>query len=232
MDREETLAAIATSYQVSVDWLIGISEEGQLGAEVMHESIVVEPGGLSPSDACLDGWWTEATGYKIRLVPQNFPDLLKSDEVIDFQYRRSASASPHQGREVTEARLRYQRRPETDLEVCTPIQRLLAFARGEGVWQALPAKMRKSQLRRMADLTEELYPRLRWFLYDETQRYSAPLTVFGPLRAVIYVGQMYFVLNSLDHIRVLTSHFDDLIRAAVKKPTEVIEFVARLHAEI
>ncbi len=38
---------------------------------------------------------------------------------------------------------------------------------------------------------------------------------------MIYVGQMYFVFNTTDHIRVLTRHFDNLIRAAVVQPPQV-----------
>jgi hypothetical protein len=32
---------------------------------------------------------------------------------------------------------------------------------------------------------------------------------------------MYFVFNSTEHIRVLTGHFDGLIRAAVTQPPDV-----------
>jgi hypothetical protein len=53
------------------------------------------------------------------------------------------------------------------------------------------------------------------FLFDRRSRYSVPLTIFGPKRAAIYIGNMYFVLNSTEHIRALTRHFDDLIRVAV-----------------
>ncbi len=74
------------------------------------------------------------------------------------------------------------------------------------------------------------YPTFRWFLYDGRQRFSAPLTIFGPRRAVIYVGQMYFVFNTTEHIRVLTRHFDELIRAAVVQPTDIAEHLRRLLA--
>ena len=84
----------------------------------------------------------------------------------------------------------------------------------------------------MIERMEELYPTLRWFLFDRRTRYSVPLTIFGPKRAAIYIGNMYFVLNSTEHIRVLTRHFDDLIRAAVQQPRDTIEFLNRLSKEI
>ena len=43
---------------------------------------------------------------------------------------------------------------------------------------------------------------------------------------------MYFVLNSTEHIRVLTRHFDDLIRAAVVQPREVYNRLEDLLREL
>src|SRR3546814_18994843 len=84
----------------------------------------------------------------------------------------------------------------------------------------------------MADLLEELYPTFRWFLYDGLQRYSVPITIFGPLRAAIYVGQMYLVFQSTEHIRTLTENFDGLIRGAVAQPPEVPNHLRRLRAAL
>jgi hypothetical protein len=80
----------------------------------------------------------------------------------------------------------------------------------------------------MIVLLDELYPTFRWFLYDGLKRYSAPLTIFGPKRVAIYLGNMYFVFNSTEHIRVLTRHFDELIRVAVVQPPDVIDFLKKL----
>ena len=84
----------------------------------------------------------------------------------------------------------------------------------------------------MIALVDELYPTFRWFLYDGAKRYSVPFTVFGPKRVAIYVGHMYLVFNSTEHIRMLTGNFDDLIRAAVMQPPEVAGFIRSLLAEL
>jgi hypothetical protein len=42
---------------------------------------------------------------------------------------------------------------------------------------------------------------------------------------------MYLVTTSQEHIRVLTGHFDNLIRAAVMQPPEVIAYLKRLLGE-
>jgi hypothetical protein len=39
---------------------------------------------------------------------------------------------------------------------------------------------------------------------------------------------MYLVINSVQHVRQLAKHFDDLIRAAVVQPHEVIPLLQRL----
>jgi transcriptional regulator with XRE-family HTH domain len=228
LPRVETLAAIAMAEHVSLDWLVGLSEEGPMAASILE----VEAGARSPSDQRLADWRSEAIGYKIRLVPANLPDLLRTDAVIEYEYRESAAATPEQRRLSRREHLLYERRPETDTEVCTSRQLLETFARGVGLWSGLSAEDRREQLALMADLTEELYPTFRWFLYDGLKRYSVPLTLFGPKRAVIYTGSAYLVFNGAEHIRLLTAHFDDLIRAAVVQPTELVALLRELRDEI
>ena len=80
----------------------------------------------------------------------------------------------------------------------------------------------------MASLAASLYPSYRWFLFDGRERYSAPYTVFGQKRAAIYLGSLYFVFTSTEHIRQLTEHFEDLIRHARVQPNETAQFIRRL----
>jgi len=232
LPRVETLASIASAEQVSIDWLVGLSQEGPLGANILRQSVQVEPDAPSPADERLARWQAEAAGYKIRYVPTTLPDLLKTDRIIAYEYRQFATVDPDQSLEQSHAKLELQRRSESEIEVCNSVQAVEGFARGEGVWRGLELEARKEQLARMIALADELYPAFRWFLYDSRNRYSAPLTVFGAKRAVVYVGQMYFVFNSLEHIRHLTKHFDDLIRAAIVQPPAVIGLLERLLQEL
>ncbi|MFQ6018144.1 MAG: helix-turn-helix domain-containing protein [Kiloniellaceae bacterium] len=228
LPRAETIAAIAAREQISVDWLLGLSQEGPLGADVMAQALVIESGAASPADARLAKWHAEAAGYKIRYVPTTLPDLLKTGEVIRYEYQEYDAKVPKARIEQAEERLAYSRLPETDMEACSSRQSLEEFARGQGIWQHLPVASREAQLNSMLVLLDELYPTFRWFLFDGLQRYSVPLTIFGPKRAAVYFGNMYFVFNSTEHIRVLTAHFDDLIRAAVVQPTDVIGLIKGL----
>ena len=231
LPRAETIAAIASVAQVSVDWLLGLSAQGQLGTDVLNEAVAIEPGAASPADERLQRWHAEAAGYKIRYVPTTLPDLLKSEAVIRYEYVQHDTLEPEGRIEYAEARLAYSRRPETDIEACSSYQSLAQFARGQGQWQDLEFEARIAQLESMIRLLDELYPTFRWFLFDIRKSYSIPLTIFGPQRAAIYIGDMYLVSTSREHIRVLTGHFDNLIRAAVMQPPEVIEYLKRLLRE-
>ncbi|MEM9189786.1 MAG: helix-turn-helix transcriptional regulator, partial [Myxococcota bacterium] len=59
LPRVETLVSIARQQNVSVDWLMGLSEEGRLAAAVLQ----LERGAGSPSDERLALWRAEAAGY-------------------------------------------------------------------------------------------------------------------------------------------------------------------------
>lgn len=113
-----------------------------------------------------------------------------------------------------------------------PTQAITGFARKEGLWEGLAASARREQIDRLIRLSDELYPSLRIYLFDALTHYSVPLTVFGPLRVAIYIGQLYFVFNTTEHIRVLTRHLDQLIRGAVVTAEQVPDYLRTLQKEI
>ncbi|MEQ8354496.1 MAG: helix-turn-helix transcriptional regulator [Kiloniellaceae bacterium] len=232
LPRAETIAAIAEQEQVSTDWLLGLVQEEKIGTNILSEAPEIARGASSYSDERLTRWRAEAVGYKIRYVPSTLPDLLKGEEIISYEYSQQGGNMPALRLEQAEARLAYSRRPETDLEACSSIQALVGFARGQGIWEKLSPARRKLQLSWMIDLVDELYPTFRWFLYDGLAHYSAPVTIFGPTRAAVYIGNMYFVFNSTEHIRALTQHFDNLIRGAIVQPPDVPQLLKRLLQEL
>lgn len=227
LPRVDTVVSIAREHQVSVDWLLGISQEEKqtAGADILKIAI---DSGVPAAEHRLAEWRTESLGYKIRYSPKTLPDLLKTEEVIEYEFSGFEDLKAEERVAALQQRLSYQRRPETDLEVCSSIQSLEGFGRGEGIWRALSKRSRLKQLENMIELVDELYPTFRWFLYDIRQSYCVPLTIFGPTRCAVYIGQMYFVFNSTEHIQALTSHFDSLIRVAAVQPNEVGEFLTGL----
>ena len=214
LPRADTAAALASTLQVSLDWLMGLSAEERFGADILEQSLEISPTGRAPEDINLERWHAEATGFKIRYVPTTLPDQIKLPEVIDFEFRGNAPPQIDQARVRSEERLNYSRQPETDIEVCTSLQSVEGFARGQGIWRGLSLEIRIKQLEHAAFLAEEMYPSFRWYLFDAVGDYAAPVTIFGSKRAALYVGDMYLVFNTTEHIRVLSRRFDNLIRHA------------------
>ncbi|MEP9371573.1 helix-turn-helix transcriptional regulator [Mesorhizobium sp. KR1-2] len=226
LPRAETLMTIAAEHKVSLDWLLGLSQDEGLTGEI-RESLEIEEGSGSFDRTLLAKWHAEAAGTKIRYVPAGIPDLLRTDVLVDYEADITNRSRQTQAGE-TQYRIDYNRRPETDMEVCMPRHTLEVFARGMGVWSGLTESDRREQLIHMADLMEDLYPTFRLFLYDGRLRYSVPYTIFGPYRAAIYVGDMYLVLNATAPIRTLTRHFDNLIRSAEINAHEAAGFARQL----
>lgn len=228
LPRAETLLNIAAQHRVSLDWLLGLSQDEGLTGE-LRQSFEIEEGQGAFDRTLLARWHAEAAGTKIRYVPAGIPDLLRTEALIDYEAGISNRSREAQVDE-TQYRIDYNRRPETDMEVCMPRHTLEIFARGMGVWDRFPPAARKAQLEHMARLLDDLYPSFRLFLYDGRQRYSVPYTIFGQLRAAIYVGDMYLVLNATQPIRTLTRHFDQLIRAAAINAHEAADYARALAA--
>lgn len=232
LPRVETLTAIAEASGVSVDWLLGMAHGGPSRTDIVHEEFALNLDELSPLDEAWIEWHGQAAGSKIRTLPASLPDLLKTEAVIRHEVQRYATIRPEQRIETAIAPLELARVPGSDLECCNSIQAIEGFARGWDIWAALEHRHRVEQLDRMIELCEELYPAFRWFLYDGRQRYSGAVTVFGLDRAVVYLGQMYLVLNNRGHVLTFVRHFDDLIRAAVVQPPEMPRLLRKLRAEI
>ncbi|WP_315924494.1 helix-turn-helix transcriptional regulator [Mesorhizobium sp. SP-1A] len=226
LPRAETLLNIAAEFKVSLDWLLGLSQDEGVTGEI-RESLEIEEAAGGFDRTLLAKWHAEALGTKIRYVPAGIPDLLRTDALLD--YEADIANKDRQAQAVeTQYRIDYNRRPETDMEICMPRHTLEIFARGLGVWSGIAADERRAQLLHMATLLDDLYPTLRLYFYDGRVRYSIPYTIFGPYRAAIYVGDMYLVLNATAPIRMLTGHFDNLVRAAEINAHEAAGFAQRL----
>lgn len=235
LPRAETLVAIAGGCGVSVDWLLGLSQSEAPGAEMVQALLTFEPQAHAPFDERTLAWLAEAGGRPVRTVPVTFPDFLKTEETMAFEYE-AALGPPHAAPTAVLAERR--RRMEAaireggTLEACASIQALDAFARGQGQWAGLPAEARGRQLDALAHGLDELYPAFRLYLYDARTTYSAPFTVFGTGRAAVYLGPTYLVLNASEHIRLLSRRFDELIRAARVQPHEAAAHVAGLRGSL
>ena len=221
LPRADTVAAIASELKVSLDWLMGLSQVDKLGADILHESLQVAPNAQQPVDEQLIGWFEEAEGTKIRYVPGTLPDFAKTGDVLRHEYRSFSARSLDRALVVAREKYARLRVSDTDVEVCMPIQRLEDFVEGSRMWRALPAASRVRQIERLAEVVEELYPRMRVYLFDGLTYYSIPYSIYGRRRVSLYAGQIHFTFNTAEHIAVMNRQFDDLIRAAVVHSIDV-----------
>lgn len=208
------VAELAAALNVTADWLLGLATTTRAPGQILRESLEVAPTQPGHADAHIEHWLGEAADAKVRNVPASLPEFMKTEAVMTLEYSDYVGKSPQQALVETQARLTISRLPGRDTEIAMPRQRLEDFARRAGIWAALSAEEVQAQLVQMAELCEELYPSTRLHLYDQRRRYSAPITVFGQRRAVIYIGSAYFVFNTAEHVQTLTRHFDQLVRDA------------------
>ncbi|WP_202526034.1 helix-turn-helix domain-containing protein [Sneathiella litorea] len=224
LPRAETLCAISRTYGVSIDWLMGLIANDESTSEAVP-MIEIERVTEASASVKLAKWHQEAMGYKIRYVPSTLPDLLRTEDIGAYEFGDFSTIEREAKERRMHDQLNYSRRPETDMEVCMPQQVIEQLAKGEGIWRQVPVSIRRDQVNNMIRLTEELYPTFRLFLFDARKIYSAAYTLFGPLRAAIYIGNMYLLVNSVEHIRALTAHFDGLIRMAEVGPDKASQMI-------
>ena len=223
LPRAETLLNIASENKVSLDWLLGLSQDEGLTGEI-RASLELEEASGGFDRTLLARWHAEAAGTKIRYVPAGIPDLLRTDGLIEYEAGITNKSRESQAGE-TRYRIDYNRaaRRPTWKSACRATRwRSLRAASASGA--TFPASASAEQLAHMSRLLDDLYPTFRLFLYDGRMRYSVPYTIFGSIRAAIYVGDMYLVLNATQPVLALTRHFDNLIRSADVNPHESAAF--------
>jgi len=226
LPRAETLIALAARYRVTADWLLGLSEAR--GPDTSTLSAVETEAALDEQGrTAMERWHAEATGQKVRYVPAQLPDLMRTEAVIAFQARASEQERRRlQGQ--TRARLKLSRLPESDIETCMPFQTLELFAAGAGNWQGLAAGARAEQLDHIAATLDELYPAFRLYLFDGRSRFAPPMTLFGYTRAAVYTGEHYLHIRAKPLIRDLALGFDAHIRHAAVHAHQAADWVRGL----
>ncbi len=208
------VGSCAAALGVSADWLLSLSDRPESAADLLSNSLSLTAAPRALVDERIYGWHQEAMGYKIRHVPAALPDMLKTRAMLEWEY------APHLGRTAAQAinassdRLDLMRNSQSDYEIAMPLYELYSFAHGTGYYQGLPRELRLEQIDRLLELCEQLYPRLRVYLFDARRLYSAPVTIFGPLLSVLYAGGHYIAFRDRDRIETFTAHFDALVREA------------------
>ncbi len=208
------VGACAAALGVSSDWLLSLSDRPERAAELLAGALSVTEAPRALVDQRIFEWHREAAGYKIRHVPAALPDMLKTRALIEWEYAPHLGRTADQAIGASEDRLAWMRQAQSDYEMALPLYEMHSFVHGVGYYDGLPLAARLEQIDRLIDLCEQLYPRLRLYLFDAKRLYSAPLTVFGPLLCVFYAGSHYMAFRDRDRIEIFTRHFDRLVREA------------------
>jgi len=224
----QLVAECAAALGVSADWLLGLSDRPEQAADLVATAISMTEAPRAMVDDQIFAWHQEAAGYKIRHVPAGLPDMLKTVDILRWEYAPSLGKTIEQAIGASTDRLNWMRGLRSDYEIAIPLSEMESFARGEGDYAGAPSELRKAQLLQFRDLHTQLYPSLRLHLFDKRQLFSAPVTVFGPLLAVIYLGQNYLVFRDTERVTAITSHFDALVRAASISQKDLVPYFDRL----
>jgi transcriptional regulator with XRE-family HTH domain len=228
----QVVGECAAALGVSADWLLSLSDRPENAADLLASSLTLTEAPRAPVDRQIFDWHQEAAGYKIRHVPAGLPDMFKTPEMLTWEY------APHLGRTAQQAigasqdRLDWMRSAPSDYELALPVYELVSFASGTGYYEGLPADIRHAQIDRFQQLNDQFYPRLRMYVFDARRLYSAPLTVFGPLLAVIYMGQNYLVFRDSTRVQTFIAHFDHLVREAWVGARDMTGYLDQLRARI
>ena len=221
----QVVAECARALGVSADWLLGLTDRPENAADLVAAAMEITKAPRALVDEQIFAWHQEAAGYKVRHVPAGLPDMFKTAEVLKWEYEPSLGRSTEQALGASQDRLSWMRQAKSDYEIAVPVYELTSFAKGTGYYEGLSAPLRRAQIDRLAELHDQFYPTLRLHLFDARQLFAAPLTVFGPLMAVLYIGQNYLAFRDTDRVQFMTRHFDVLVREALVDARELPGFL-------
>ncbi len=207
-------AGCARALGISADWLLGLTGRPEPIADLLAASLTLTQAPRALIDEQIFGWHREAAGYKIRHVPATLPDMLKTRAMVEWEYAPQLGRTAEQAIGAFEDRLAWMRGAGSNYEIALPMHELTAFTTATGYYEGLSAEIRREQLHHLIGLCDQLYPSLRVCLFDARRVFSAPVTVFGPLLAVVYLGHHYMAFRDTVRIEVISGHFDLLVREA------------------
>ena len=225
-------ADCAQALGISADWLLGLTDRPEPLADLLATQLTMKEAPRALFDEAIFGWHQEAAGYKIRHVPATLPDMLKTRAMVEWEYRPQLGRTAEQAFGAFEDQLAWMRSARSDYEIALPLHELDSFASATGYYADLPAEVRLGQIDRLQALADQLYPSLRIYLFDARRVFSAPVTVFGPLLAVVYLGRHYIAFRDTARVASISAHFDWLVREAALGARDFTSHLNQLRARV
>jgi transcriptional regulator with XRE-family HTH domain len=224
----QVVGECAVALGVSSDWLLGLTMRPERAADLVAAAMSITEAPRALVDETIFAWHREAAGYKIRHVPAALPDMLKTPEMLRWEYEPSLGRTVDQAIGASRDRLEWMQGARSDYEIAFPLHEIESFAAATGYYAGLPAGLRRAQIAHWRALHDQLYPKLRVFLFDARKLWSAPITVFGPLLAVVYLGRHYLAFRDIERVDAISRHFDQLVREADRPSHDLGAYLADL----
>ena len=218
-------ADVAVALGVSTDWLLGLTNRPETPGDIVAAALSLSPAERTSADAQLLAWHHEAAGYKVRHVPATLPDILKTSRMLEWEYASVPERRLPEAFNAMQDQLAWLSSGVSDYEIAIPIHEIEACAAGTSYYNDVSETIRYEQLNFIADQCDQMFPRLRIFLFDAHQVFSSPVTIFGPNLAVIYVGQCYLAFREIERVKSLSGHFDWLVCEAVVDARNVASYI-------
>ena len=93
----QVVGECAASLGVSADWLLSLTDNPERAEDIVANALTLTEAPRALVDEQIFDWHQEAAGYKIRHVPAGLPDMLKTNDMLRWEY------SPHLGRTADQA---------------------------------------------------------------------------------------------------------------------------------
>src|SRR6056297_2155879 len=86
MPNAQVVAECAAALGVSGDWLLGLSDKPERASDLLAGQVLFTEATRTPTDEQIFRWHRESAGYKIRHVPARLADMLKTAELLRWEY--------------------------------------------------------------------------------------------------------------------------------------------------
>lgn len=215
LPNSQLAADAANALGVSTDWLLGLTNRPETPGDIVAAALSLSPAERTSADEQILEWHHESAGYKVRHVPATLPDILKTKRMLGWEYASVRERHLPEAYTAMQDQFEWLLSSASDYEIALPLHEIEACAAGTGYYKGVDEDIRFEQLTFIADQCDQMFPRLRVFLFDAHSVFSSPVTVFGPNLAVVYVGQCYLAFREIERVTSLSSHFDWLVREAV-----------------
>ncbi len=105
----QVVAECAAALGVSADWLLGLTARPERAADLIAAAMSMTEAPRALVDERIFAWHQEAAGYKIRHVPAGLPDMLKTHDMLAWEYGPSLGRTAEQAIGASQDRLTWMR---------------------------------------------------------------------------------------------------------------------------